>query len=106
MEYRYEHPRAARGPPGLARVRPPLIEFEKSMAARMDGLLTRHMFRFVDPASQRTMAIRPDMTAQVARIAATRMAHHPRPVRLSYAGQVLKLHQTSEASVPPTIRPR
>ncbi|OYX13171.1 MAG: hypothetical protein B7Z09_12675, partial [Brevundimonas diminuta] len=34
---------------------------------------------------------RPDITAQVGRIAATRMAHHPRPVRLSYAGQVMKL---------------
>lgn len=32
--------------------------------------------RFVDPVSQRTLAIRPDMTAQVARIAATRMGDH------------------------------
>jgi len=51
----------------------------------------------VDPVSQRTLAIRPDITAQVARIAATRMGHHPRPVRLSYAGSVLKLRASQLA---------
>ncbi|MCH7861557.1 MAG: ATP phosphoribosyltransferase regulatory subunit [Proteobacteria bacterium] len=51
----------------------------------------RDAVRFVDPVSQRTLAIRPDLTAQIGRIAATRMGHHPRPVRLSYAGPVMKL---------------
>ena len=53
--------------------------------------------RFVDPVSQRTLAIRPDLTAQVGRIAATRMGHHPRPVRLSYAGAVMKLRASELA---------
>lgn len=76
---------------GYERVDPPLAEFADSLASRLkDGGLADAV-RFVDPVSQRTMAIRPDITAQVARIAATRMAHHPRPVRLSYAGSVLKL---------------
>ncbi|MFX5801457.1 ATP phosphoribosyltransferase regulatory subunit, partial [Acinetobacter baumannii] len=43
------------------------------------------------------LAIRPDITAQVGRIAATRMAHHPRPVRLSYAGPVVKLRASELA---------
>src|SRR5439155_11633178 len=34
---------------------------------------------------------RADMTPQVARIAATRLANKPRPLRLSYAGQVLRV---------------
>lgn len=76
---------------GYERVDPPLAEFADGLATRLkDGGLADAV-RFVDPISQRTMAIRPDITAQVARIAATRMAHHPRPVRLSYAGSVLKL---------------
>jgi ATP phosphoribosyltransferase regulatory subunit len=76
---------------GYERVDPPLAEFAEGLASRLkDGGLADAV-RFVDPISQRTMAIRPDITAQVARIAATRMAHHPRPVRLSYAGSVLKL---------------
>lgn len=82
---------AVMGAHGFDRVRPPLIEFEKSMAHRTDGLLTRHMFRFVDPKSLRTLALRSDITAQVGRIAATGLAHMPRPLRLSYSGQVVKI---------------
>ncbi|MFZ1744256.1 MAG: ATP phosphoribosyltransferase regulatory subunit [Pontixanthobacter sp.] len=73
---------------GYDRVRPPLVEFEKSMAERMDGVSPRRMFRFVDPASLRTLALRSDMTVQVSRIAATSLASAPRPLRLCYAGEV------------------
>lgn len=73
---------------GYDRVSPPLIEFEKSIAGRMAGVQPRRMFRFVDPASLRTLALRSDITAQVARIAATGLADAPRPLRLCYAGQV------------------
>ena len=45
----------------------------------------------MDPVSQRMMALRADMTLQVARIAATRLGRQPRPLRLSYAGQVLRV---------------
>jgi len=76
---------------GYDRVRPPLIEFEQSMARRMDGLRTRRMFRFVDPKSLRGLALRSDMTVQVGRIAATGLADAPRPLRLCYAGQVARI---------------
>jgi ATP phosphoribosyltransferase regulatory subunit len=48
-------------------------------------------FRLMDPVSQRMMALRADMTLQVARIAATRLGRQARPLRLSYAGQVLRV---------------
>lgn len=76
---------------GYERVDPPLAEFEDALARRLGGDGTRAAVRFVDPASGRTLAIRPDITAQIGRIAATRMAANPRPVRLSYAGPVLRL---------------
>jgi ATP phosphoribosyltransferase regulatory subunit len=76
---------------GYDRVRPPLVEFEKSMAARMHGFATRQMFRFVDPKSLRMLALRSDMTVQVGRIAATSLADRPRPLRLCYAGQVARI---------------
>jgi ATP phosphoribosyltransferase regulatory subunit len=76
---------------GYDRVRPPLIEFMQSMARRMDGVQTRHLFRFVDPRSLRTLALRSDMTPQVGRIAATGLAGQPRPLRLCYAGQVVRI---------------
>lgn len=76
---------------GYERVDPPLAEFEAALAHRLKATRGVDAVRFVDPISQRTLAIRPDITAQVGRIAATRMGHHPRPVRLSYAGSVLRL---------------
>ncbi len=76
---------------GYDRVRPPLIEFEQSMARRMDGVKTRNLFRFVDPRSLRSLALRSDMTVQVGRIAATGLADAPRPLRLCYAGQVARI---------------
>ncbi|AKQ41743.1 tRNA synthetase class II [Aurantiacibacter atlanticus] len=76
---------------GYDRVNPPLIEFEQSMARRMDGVRTRNLFRFVDPRSLRSLALRSDITVQVGRIAATGLANAPRPMRLAYAGQVARI---------------
>ena len=76
---------------GYERVDPPLAEFAEALGTRLKAGALHDAVRFVDPVSQRTLAVRPDLTAQIARIAATRMGHHPRPVRLSYAGAVLKL---------------
>src|SRR5690606_1301772 len=76
---------------GYDRVRPPLIEFMQSMARRMDGVKTRRLFRFVDPKSLRTLALRSDITPQVGRIAATGLSGKARPLRLCYAGQVVRI---------------
>lgn len=76
---------------GYDRVRPPLVEFEKSMADRMKGMSSRNLFRFTDPQSLRTLALRSDMTVQVGRIAATGLADAPRPLRLSYGGEVARI---------------
>jgi ATP phosphoribosyltransferase regulatory subunit len=57
----------------------------------MAGIQPRRMFRFVDPASLRTLALRSDITPQVGRMAATRLAQAARPLRLCYAGQVLTI---------------
>jgi ATP phosphoribosyltransferase regulatory subunit len=87
---------------GYERVRPPLLEFEASLAGRMAGVTvgeTSSMFRFVDPASLRTLALRSDMTPQIGRIAATSLAAAPRPLRLAYCGDtvVIKASQLDPA---------
>lgn len=74
---------------GYDRVLPPMIEFERSLASRMAGINQRRMFRFVDPLSLRMMALRADYTPQIGRIAQTRLAEAPRPLRLFYSGQTL-----------------
>lgn len=79
---------------GYERVKPPLVEFEDSLLSGPGEALTAKTFRLMDPQSHRMMGLRPDMTVQVARIAATRLAAAPRPLRLSYAGEVLHVHGT------------
>ena len=76
---------------GFDQVAPPLAEFEESLAAGAGDANNRHMFRVMDPASRRMMAIRADMTLQISRIAASRLAAAPRPLRLCYAGPVLRI---------------
>jgi ATP phosphoribosyltransferase regulatory subunit len=76
---------------GYERVKPPLIEFEDSLLSGPGAALSGQTFRLMDPVSQRMMGLRADMTVQVARIAATRLRNAPRPLRLCYAGQVLRV---------------
>lgn len=79
---------------GYERVKPPLIEFEAALLAGPGASLAPQTFRLMDPAGQHMLALRPDMTTQVARIATTRLARAPRPLRLCYAGQVLRVRGT------------
>ncbi len=82
---------ASFGAQGYVRVKPPLVEFEDSLLAGSGAAMARHSFRLMDPVSQRMLALRPDMTLQVARIAAVRLRNAARPLRLCYAGQVVRV---------------
>ncbi len=79
---------------GYERVQPPLVEYEESLGSRLAGSARRELLRFTDPVSQHTLALRSDITGQVGRIAVTRLAALPRPLRLSYAGPVLRVRGT------------
>jgi ATP phosphoribosyltransferase regulatory subunit len=79
---------------GYERVKPPLMEFEESFLSDGGTALAAQAFRLIDPISQRMLVLRPDMTMQVARIATDRLARRPRPLRLSYAGQVASVSAT------------
>src|ERR1700753_879766 len=76
---------------GYERVKPPLLEFEDSLLAGSGVAVADQTFRLMDPDSQRMMGLRGDTTPQVARIATTRLGGAPRPLRLSYAEQCLRV---------------
>jgi ATP phosphoribosyltransferase regulatory subunit len=76
---------------GHERVAPPLVEYEASLGSRLASNARRELLRFTDPVSQHTLALRSDITGQIGRIAVTRMASVPRPLRLSYCGPVLRV---------------
>ncbi|MBU6498953.1 MAG: ATP phosphoribosyltransferase regulatory subunit, partial [Rhodospirillales bacterium] len=76
---------------GYQRVKPPLLEFEDSLLAGSGAAMGDQTFRLMDADTRRMMGLRADMTPQVARIATTRLASAARPLRLSYAGQCLRV---------------
>ncbi|MDB5414642.1 MAG: phosphoribosyltransferase regulatory subunit [Rubritepida sp.] len=82
---------------GYERVKPPLLEFEEGLLAGSGAAVAEQTFRLMDPVSQRMMGLRADTTPQVARIAATRLGLQARPLRLCYAGQVLRVRGTELA---------
>ncbi len=80
---------------GYRRVKPPLVEFEESLLGAGPGQsLARQTFRMMDPVSGRMMGVRADVTAQIARIATSRLGEEARPLRLSYAADVLRVNGT------------
>jgi ATP phosphoribosyltransferase regulatory subunit len=79
---------------GYERIKPPLLEFEDGLVAGSGSAMADQIFRLMDPESHRMMGVRADMTPQIARIATTRLGAAPRPLRLSYAGQCLRVRGT------------
>jgi ATP phosphoribosyltransferase regulatory subunit len=76
---------------GYQRVKPPMLEFVDGSLSASTAAMSDQMFRLMDPDTRRMMSLCADITPQVARIASTRLAHHPRPLRLSYAGQCVRV---------------
>jgi len=76
---------------GYDRVKPPLIEFEESLLSGTGEAAKAQTFRLMDPVSQKMLGLRPDMTLQMSRIASSRLENQARPLRMSYAGQVLRV---------------
>lgn len=75
---------------GYRRVKPPIIEFEETLLQGPGQATSKHLFRMMDPKSQKMMGLRADITPQIARIAATRFdPKKDYPLKLSYAGDVL-----------------
>ncbi|MGK9170265.1 ATP phosphoribosyltransferase regulatory subunit [Inquilinus limosus] len=85
---------AVLGGHGYDRVKPPLVEFEDTLLSGVGASMARHTFRLMDPMGSRMLGLRADMTVQIARIARSRLAAAPRPLRLAYAGQVLQVRGT------------
>jgi ATP phosphoribosyltransferase regulatory subunit len=82
---------------GYERVKPPLLEFEDGLLAGTGAATADQTFRLMDPHSHRMMGLRADITPQIARIASTRLLAAPRPLRLCYAGQCLRVRASQLA---------
>jgi ATP phosphoribosyltransferase regulatory subunit len=80
---------------GYQQVSPPMLEYTDSLLAGRGSALSSQIIRVMDPHTQKVMGFRADMTLQIARIATTRMSDRPRPLRLCYAGPILRMQADS-----------
>jgi len=78
---------------GFARVITPAFEYEDVLALGLGDAARAATFRFVEPSSGQVVALRPDITPQIARLIATRYRDEPGPVRLCYEGTVVRLER-------------
>jgi len=76
---------------GFQRVETPAIEFLSELSKGLDDEGLKRVITFTDPAGGgKPLALRSDVTPQIARIAATALAERPAPIRLSYAQTVYR----------------
>jgi len=75
---------------GYAQVIPPAFERESVLARGLGPKARGELVRFLDPDTGEVLALRPDMTPQIARMVATRFRDAPMPVRLAYEGSVVR----------------
>ncbi len=75
---------------GFRQVITPLFEYYDEVFQNLDKSLKGGIVKLVERETGRLIVLRPDFTPQIARIAATLMKEHPRPLRLYYYGSVFR----------------
>ena len=76
---------------GFARIITPVFECADVLERGLGDGGRAAAIRFVEPGTGEVVALRPDITPQIARVVATRMADVEGPIRLCYEGAVTRL---------------
>ena len=77
---------------GYDEVVTPTFEYLDTLTIGVGGDMQKNMFKFLDK-NNRILALRPDMTAPIARMAATRFKQEPWPLRLFYQTNIFRYEQ-------------
>ncbi len=75
---------------GFEGIRTPMLEYVDVLSLGMGKGLQDQAIKFIDPSTGRVVAMRPDTTAQIARVVATRMRNYPFPIKLCYNQNVVR----------------
>ncbi len=75
---------------GYEHVIPPVFEYAQTLERGLGTLDPREIVRFVEPETGEVVALRPDVTPQIARLVTTRLEGRPPPYRLAYDASVLR----------------
>ncbi|MBI2393144.1 MAG: ATP phosphoribosyltransferase regulatory subunit [Deltaproteobacteria bacterium] len=82
---------------GYEFVIPPIFEYAHTIERGLGTLDPREIVRFVEPETGEVVALRPDVTPQIARLVSTRFEGKPPPYRLAYDASVLRRRAGSRA---------
>lgn len=77
---------------GYDEVVTPTIEYLETLSVGAGNELDQHIFKFFDK-NNRILALRPDMTTPMARVAATRLKENKMPMKLFYLTNVFRYEQ-------------
>jgi ATP phosphoribosyltransferase regulatory subunit len=75
---------------GYREIVTPTYEYFDVLSTGTDVGVQENMFKLVDRETGRMLALRADITPQIARIVATRLRDEPKPVRLAYVTNVFR----------------
>lgn len=78
---------------GYQRVTVPAFEYAEVLERGLGALDPTEVLRFVEPETGEIVALRPDMTPQIARLTASRLGDRPLPARIAYEGSVVRLRR-------------
>ncbi len=78
---------------GYREVVTPTYEFADVLSVGTDETLQGEMLKLVDRDTGRMLALRADITPQIARIVATRLRDEPKPLRLAYVANVFRYEE-------------
>ncbi|OUU61335.1 MAG: hypothetical protein CBC22_07805 [Alphaproteobacteria bacterium TMED62] len=75
---------------GYQLVKTPMIEYEDNISQNTLKSLHNQSFLLMEPETKKILVLRSDITAQVAKLASTKLKHYPRPIRFAYSGEVIR----------------
>ena len=81
---------------GDEQVETPMFEYYDCYAGRSGQISQENLYKFFDEQG-RVLALRPDFTTSIARMAATKDTSRPAPLRYMYTGSVFRAEQTEGA---------
>lgn len=81
---------------GYGEVETPMFEYYDCYTGRSGQISQENLYKFFDEQG-RVLALRPDFTTSIARMAATKDTNRPAPLRYMYTGSVFRAEQTEGA---------
>lgn len=78
---------------GYRRVITPFFESLETISIGLGDNLRDKILKFVDPSTGDVVALRPDITPQIARLVATQLRDETRPLRFCYNGRVIRFEE-------------